>query len=208
VKNKFQETSPRLKSIKGLVIMLLSLIVLLPGQSSLHALELKTNCQVEYFKDRLMINAHNVALGQLLGIIREKTGIEFMIGAEQSEKPISIRLESISLTEALKNMLRNSNHALFFGPDNKLIKVFILDYPGSDSPPNEWNKEDNSFKSERNQTAQSVIPQPSSGIMAIDPPPKQGMIVTYSRERMVVEPPTPEGMNVTGDTEKSKSKAP
>jgi hypothetical protein len=206
MKNKFQDTSPRLKSIDGLVIILFSVIVLLPGQSSLHALEAKTNCQVEYVRDRLMINAHNVALGQLLGIIREKTGIEFVIGAEQSEKSISIQLGALSPTEGLKKMLSNFNHALLFSPDNKLIKVIILDDIGSDNPPKAWDRDDHSIKSTVNQPSQSLIPEPFSRIMAVEPPPKEGMVVTYSRERMVVEPPSGEGMIVPGDTEKSKSK--
>ena len=60
-----------------------------------------------------MINAHNVVFGLLLETICRKTGIEFVIEPEQSERFIFIQLEALPLTEGLKRILSNFKYVIY-----------------------------------------------------------------------------------------------
>ena len=205
MKDRFQDYLLMKKD--GSILILFLVIVLFTVPSSLNALEPKSNFQVEYVKNRLMINAHNIAFGSLLETIRRKTGIEFVIGPEQSERLISIQLEDLPLSEGLKRIFSNFNYAFLFGADNKLVKVIVLGYAGPDSSQQVKQSNINSSEFMRIEVPQSTVLMPSSRAMKIEPPLKQGgMVVTYSKERMVVEPPTGKGM-IVEYMEESKSKA-
>jgi hypothetical protein len=116
--------------------ILLSLVVAATVQPALFASETNTGCSVEYVDGKLIVESNNMPLGLLLAQIRDKTGVEFVLSQEQSEKPISIRLGPLPLAEGLEKVLNHFNHALLLGPSNEPVKVFILGYApaGTGSP--------------------------------------------------------------------------
>jgi hypothetical protein len=182
-------------------------------QSLVQASEPKTSRQVEYINERLTINVDNRALGSVLAAIQEKTGIEFVLTQEQSEIPISIRVESLPLTEGLGRILSQFNHALLLGPCNKPVKVVIL----GDAMPNRSARLSEGTVSPGVQrvisasSAEAKDIQPirkeemvltsSSGGMDIHQSAGEGMISTHSLEAMVTKPISLEEMIVTPSTE-------
>jgi hypothetical protein len=107
-------------------------VIILIVQLPLQASATKDSYQVEYINKRLAVKVDNIPLGSVLTKIKEKTGVEFVVNQEQSGKLISCQQESLPLVEGLKRLLRQFNHAMFFGPDNKPIKVIILGYTNGD----------------------------------------------------------------------------
>jgi hypothetical protein len=146
----------------------------------------KTNCQVEYIHERLRVNVDNVALGLLLAKIQEKTGVEFVVGQEQSGELISCQLESLPMVEGLKKILSHFNHAILFGPDNKPMKVVILGYHMSDSSPRPREVAETL-------SVQRVISPSSVETKDIQPATKEGMGVTSSSEIRNISQPAGEG---------------
>ena len=156
-------------------LILLFFVAIFAVQLPLQASASKTSYQVEYINDRLTIHVNNVALGPVLAKIKEKTGVEFVVGQEQSGKLISCQLESLPLVEGLKRMLSQFNHAFLFGPDNKPAKVVIIGYANLDSSPR---------PSEGTETpsVQRVISPSSAETKDIKPDIKEGRGVTSSSE--------------------------
>jgi hypothetical protein len=156
----------------GWLILLFS-VAMFAGQSPLQASASKTRCQVGYIKDKLTVNVDNVTLGHLLAVIREKTGIEFVIDQGRSETPISIELGPLPVVEGVKRILSHSNHALLFGTNNKLIKVIILSYSKLDSSPQPRGVAETS-------DVQSVISPFPAEIQHTKPSAKDGRMVAFS----------------------------
>jgi hypothetical protein len=96
------------------------------GLPHLCASEAKSNNHVEYTKDRLTVNVDKLALGLLLRTIREKTGIEFEVGLDESRKLISVQFGPLPVEEGLKRILSRVNSVLFFDPDNKVANIVII----------------------------------------------------------------------------------
>jgi hypothetical protein len=190
-------TTLKLKEWGWLILLLF--VAIFAVQSPLQASASKTSYQVEYINDRLTIHVNNVALGPVLAKIKEKTGVEFVVGQEQSGKLISCQLESLPLVEGLKRMLRQFNHALLFGPDNKPTKVVILGYANLDSFPR---------PSEGTETpsVQRVISPSSAETKDIKPDTKEGRGVTSSSEIRHINQPAVEDMISTHSLETMATK--
>jgi hypothetical protein len=207
MKERFRDRPVRLKGGDWLMLMFLFLVATFPVHLPLQASEPNPPYQVEYVKDSLTINAENIALGSLLRIIREKTGIEFVLGREESERLISIRLGPLPLAECLRRILNHFNHTFLFGPNNKLIKVVILGYGRSDSSHQLPVSKGNPLEVPGSQSAQVMTFTPSIEGMVIKPSTGAGIVVTSSSDTMVVETPTGEGMIMSVYTGESKSEA-
>jgi len=198
MKDRFRYKLVRLKGWGGLILLIL--LVTFSAQQRLHALGPKGNFQIEYVKDSLTINVENISLGSILKIIREKTGIEFVVDLEQSEKLISIRLGPLPLAEAVNRILSHFNYAFFFGSENKLMKVVILGYASSDSSPRprEVTGAPGAQRVISPSSAETKDIKPatdlgrdftsSSAIMDIKTPTGEGMIPAPSLEKMVIKP--------------------
>ena len=68
IKDRLRGALAGRKGCYGLILSFLVAVFLV--QSPLQASEPKTKCKVEYVNDKMMINAENVALGQILDTIR------------------------------------------------------------------------------------------------------------------------------------------
>jgi len=189
-------------------LILLFFAVILAVQSPLQVSESKKNCEVEYINERLTVNVDNVALGSVLAAIREKTGVEFVLSQEESERLISIRFESFPLVEGLRRILNPFNFALLLDPGNKPMKVVILGYAKLDSSPplRELTATARvqrviSPSSEETSNVQPateermVISFPSRG-MNISQPAGEDQISTHSIEKMVTKPSSVEDLGI------------
>jgi len=190
-----------LTKLKGWILrILVPFIALFAIQSVVQASEPMTIYLVEYIDDRLTVNVDNRALGSLLAAIQEKTGIEFVLSQEQSERLISIRFGSLPLVEGLTRVLSQFNHALLLGPSNKPVKVFVLSddmsnssarlsegtefsgFPWMISPPSVKTED---IKPAANEGGGLTS---SSGGMDIHQSAGEGMVPTSSLEGMVTKP--------------------
>ena len=205
------------KGCYGLILSFLVAVFLV--QSPLQASEPKTKCKVEYVKDKMTINAENVALGQILDTIREKAGIEFSIGGELSKRSLTVQLGPLPLTKMMERILSNFSYIFFVGPDDNLIKVYILVNADFGGRLPSIESVDNSVERPRAQVHQhasfiysaeeGMVIEPSTRErvafpsfpeteMVLNPPPPMvnDMIVTSATKRMVIEPPIEKSMVV------------
>jgi hypothetical protein len=206
--------------------ILLPLVVAVAVQPALLASETNTGCSVEYVDGRLTVEADKVSLGLLLAQIREKTGVEFVLSGEQSEKTVSVRLGPLPLAEGLEKMLSHFNHALLLGPSNEPVKVFILGYAtagrpseyqggtgalGGHTPISPSVAKTEEMKpapalppgpADINQTSgKSTPPEPLTEKVDTKPPHTEEMPITPSSEIMVIHPATGGEMVVTPSSE-------
>jgi hypothetical protein len=194
-------------------LILLFLLAMFAVQSPLQASPSKTIYQVKYLNKKLTINVNNIALGALLAKIRGKTGIEFVVGKELSEIPISIQFGPLPVVEALKRILRRSNYAFILGANQKLIKVIILDYAKLDNTPHSsevieapgvqrvilpYSEETRNIKAV---TKEGRVVTSYSEIMEIKQPAGEDMISTHPLETMFIRPPIGGDMVITPSSE-------
>jgi hypothetical protein len=120
---------------KKLWFLFFSLIGMFVVQPCLRGSELNQSNQVEYLNDRLTVNVDKVTLGSLLKAIRQKTGIEFEVGQEQSQELVSLQFTSLPLEEGLKRVLNRFNAVMLLNSESRVTKVIILAGTGDGSSP-------------------------------------------------------------------------
>jgi len=95
-------------------------------------------CEVSYDKvtDHLNISAEAVSLKVVLGRVAQKSGIEVLFD-DAAEENVSIDIQSSSLEDGIKNMLRGRNYMLRYNRDDQaklmLIGVMVLPVGEQDS---------------------------------------------------------------------------
>lgn len=139
----------------------LLLIIIFFAISNVLVFGANTNCQVNFLKNKLAINAENVPLGVLLKVISEKTNVVFVVDKEESEKIISVKFQSLPIEKALERILNKLNQAMVYNFSGKIQMVKIV---GKSS-------------------ISSYISLPSR-TMKIEPPIGEEMGITHSGEEM------------------------
>ncbi len=124
-----------IRKVLSIIFILFIFITIFFISTSTKASGIEAGFQIDYKKDDLTINVKYVALGSLLNILREKTGIEFSGITEFAQIPISLNIGPLPLIEGLRRVLNHFNHAILVDSNNKPIKVIILGYTGPDSLP-------------------------------------------------------------------------
>ncbi len=201
-----------IRKVLSIIFILFIFITIFFISTSTKASRTEVGFQIDYKKDDLTINVKDVALGSLLNILREKTGIEFSGISEFAQVPVSLNIGPIPLIEGLRRVLNHFNHAILVDSNNKPIKVVILGYAGPENLPISRDipgvqSEQTSIPSSRREgmgirqsiretrRPTSFRPLPSSEVipfkkekdMAKEPP---------SLETMVIKPSAGEGMSV------------
>lgn len=186
--NGYEATLKKLFSWR--LALLSFFVVVFPLQSFLWASEEKTLCEVEYTNEKLSVNVNNIALGKVLSVIQEQTGIEFVLRQEQSEQLVSVLFESIPLSQSLRRILSHYNHAIIFSTDKQPVKVIVFgdaffDRPNqlaekaktsskqiltsSFSPQNAYPKQDTKESSKFTSFSQRIDNNQSAGQNSISP---------------------------------------
>jgi hypothetical protein len=82
---------------------------------------------VEWEEGRLSVVAEGVPLSQVLGEIRERTGVGFAVSAEIADKIVSAQCRALPLVEGITKVLGSLDHSLVFDAQGRLVKVVIRD---------------------------------------------------------------------------------
>ena len=83
--------------------------------------------------DRLSVNADSVSLMSVLGRIAQKSGIEVLFD-DQADETVSVDIQSESLEQALKRLLKGRNHSMRYSRDSqqKLLLVGVMVLPAGE----------------------------------------------------------------------------
>jgi type II secretory pathway component GspD/PulD (secretin) len=80
------------------------------------------------FSELISINTSNEPLVEVLDIVSQASGYEFVIDENWDDLPITVKFEEIPLDQALKRILANVNHAIVYNSDRKvLIRIYEKD---------------------------------------------------------------------------------
>ena len=222
MEDKFLKMLMRQRGRDWPISVILLFVTMFLLQPSLYALEpSKPGFKVEYIEDNLTINIKDVALGSLLGVLREKTGIEFTVGSEFSQKLVSFELGPLPLDVSLRRILSHFNHVLLSDHNNRINKVFILGYGSSENtsqqreviqtqivprmppPPSPETISIRPSPANRFSSENQIGRHPSPDATTVKPATGGGMVVSpYSPEAMVVKPSAEEGVMLTPSPDK------
>ncbi len=81
------------------------------------------NSKLELVNNKLSISAQEIPLGSLLKEIGDKTGIQFIVGEEESVKTFSGNFRSLTIEEAIDRVFEKIDHVIFYSSDDKILMV-------------------------------------------------------------------------------------
>lgn len=76
--------------------------------------------------DRLSVHAEGMALGELLMVVEDMTGVQFTFDELVAEKKIFLDFEGLPLSEGIKKIIYPLSYAAIYDDIGKLRKVIIL----------------------------------------------------------------------------------
>jgi type II secretory pathway component GspD/PulD (secretin) len=107
-------------------VQLFLVVVLICMHAEIAFLEEGKNDWIQILNGRVSVNVKDVTLASVLARIREKTGIEFILDEDESERNISVSFQSLPIDIALERILFRLNHAFYFNADGQIHKVIIV----------------------------------------------------------------------------------
>lgn len=122
----------------GITLFLLRLLVLLAfgltttvqADGNTHETSPATIVSYDRVSDHLTVTAEAVSLKFVLGRIARQSGIEVLFD-DQADEPLTINIQSDSLEEGLKRILRGKNHILRYNRDDtaRLLVIGVMVLP-------------------------------------------------------------------------------
>jgi len=173
------------------VLLSLTLAFLILMNPQFLASGTNTHCKIDILNNRLKVDVENVSLGSVLETIHKKTGLEVVVGKDQSNQLISVQFQYLPLDKALKRILNRFMYASLFGPSGDIQKVIIVG--NSDTLINrpERKIDGNSLHTDTMFVRQEVLNDmeiiPSSSTMLVELSKEKEMQITYSSRPMAFE---------------------
>lgn len=153
------------------------------------------SCDVAFDGNALSVVAKNEPLGHVLEAVKNKTGIEFVVPGGVGAIPVNFDFNGVALAKALKTLLKDVDHTVIAGANNRILKVMVVDKGG---------KTGNAAMAS-NASAAQAKPLASMGAKAVEPivnPARGGAQASYGNMNTVPQTnqPAPEGFqsNVDG----------
>ena len=156
--------------------------------------------QIEFLHDKLSVNLKDSALGPILSVIGEKTGIEFFLNKDEYDRTVSVSFQSLPVDRALKRVLSGISHACFFNADGQIQKVIIVGEGKGSVAVSKFQAGQAALESIRmeiepaRKTKMKILPSEKS--MVISPPGDEVMEILASSEEMVIVPAGKEIMEI------------
>jgi len=156
--------------IKHIVFAMLVLNILVGG--NLWAAN-STNT-VEVDRDRISIHAEGISLGELLMVVKDKTGVQFRFDELVAVNEVFLDFEGMPLSEGIRQIIHPLSWAAIYDGTGRLRRVFILERwkgSGMDIP---RQGRDDSLEGPKREPSDSIhfVPKGSSGSFrpSKDPP--------------------------------------
>ena len=93
---------------------------------STHSLQSATIAHVEFDGTRLSVRSEGIALGELLTLMEQQTGVRFSLDRMSAESIVYTNFENNSLAEGIKRILSQLNHAMVYDESGQIRTVLVL----------------------------------------------------------------------------------
>ena len=183
-------------------VQLFLVVVLICMHAEIAFLEEGKNDWIQILNGSVSVNLKDVTLASVLARIREKTGIEFILDEDESERFISVSFQSLPIDIALERILFRLNHAFYFNADGQIHKAIIVGAGKSSVALSELEVGQVALESRRmeieppRKKEMKIIPPAPAKNMFIAPAGGEVMEILAPTEEMVIVPAGKEIMEI------------